>query len=279
MPGQLFLVSTPIGNLDDLSPRAVETLRRAALIVCEDTRVTRKLLDRFEIEGPTAAFHAHSTEAQLERLLERLEAGEDLAVVSDAGTPLVSDPGERLVEGALARGATVVPIPGASAVLAALVGSGLRAQPFAFLGFLPRKPKDQREVLGPWAALDATLVFYEAPTRVGATLSQLATALGAERPACVARELTKRYENFERGTLGGLAAKYAEGARGEVVLVVGPPGEDASAPADEATLETEARRLLEAGTAPSEAAKTLAAAFGLRKKQAYAVVLSVSRPD
>lgn len=276
MVGTLYVVATPIGHLDDLSVRARRILSEVDAVVCEDTRVSRKLLGAHGIERPTVSHHAHSSDEETARLCDRLTRGEQLALISDAGTPMVSDPGLRLVERALARGAAVVPVPGPSAVLAALVGSGLPPQPFVFLGFLPRAGRERREALGPYVRLPATLVLYEAPGRLAETLGFLAEACGPERPACVARELTKRFETFERGTLAELAARFAEGARGEIVVVVGPPRDGEGAPPTEEALRGEARRLLDAGVAPSEAAKTLAAAFGLRKKQAYRAVLDVS---
>jgi 16S rRNA (cytidine1402-2'-O)-methyltransferase len=280
MSGTLHVVSTPIGHLGDLGQRARDVLAAAAAIVCEDTRVTRKLLDAYGIERPTVSFHAHSAATDAERLVARLAAGEDLALVSDAGTPLLSDPGERLVDLALDRGLRVSPVPGASALLAALVGSGLRTQPFAFLGFLPRSPGAQREVVAPLAALDLTLVIYEAPTRVARTLRTLVTACGPERRACVARELTKRFETFERGTLGALAGRFEAGTRGEVVILVGPPAAGAGeAPATDDDLRAEAQRLLDAGASPSDAAKTLAGALGVPKKRAYRMLLDLQAED
>lgn len=278
MSGTLYVVSTPIGNLEDLSPRAHRILGEVDVVVCEDTRVTRKLLSAHAIEVRSlASFHAHSRPDELERLLQQLQEGKTLGLVCDAGTPLVSDPGSKLVEAAVGADIPVVPLPGPSAALAALVGSGLPAQPFVFLGFLPRGGPERREALGPYAALPASLVLYESPNRVSELLGFLSEALGPARPACVARELTKRFETFERGSLSELAERLSEGVRGEVVVVVGPPAaSDDGAPIGEDALKAEARRLLEAGVPPSEAAKTLAAAFGLRKKAAYRAVLDVS---
>lgn len=274
--GSLFVVSTPIGHLEDVSARAQRVLSEVDEILCEDTRVTRRLLDALGVRTPTRSHHAHSSARAVERALERLSEGACLALVSDAGTPLVSDPGAELVARAIDRGVEVVPIPGPSAVLAALVGSGLPTQPFVFLGFLPRGAAEQRETIAPFAGL-ATLVVYEAPSRVGSTLRRLADACGPDRRACVARELTKRFETFARGTLAELAERFEDGSRGETVIVVGPPGDARTeAPASAADLRAEAGRLLAAGTPPSEAAKLLAASFGLKKRAAYRAVLEVS---
>ncbi len=277
MSGTLYVVATPIGNLADLSDRARGVLAAAAAIVCEDTRVSRKLLGAHRIDRPTVSFHAHSSDLERDHLLARLEAGEDLALVSDAGTPLLSDPGDRLVAAALDRSVPVVPVPGPSALLAALVGSGLSCQPFVFLGFLPRGRGEKRERVAPLAALDLTLVAYESAGRLASTLTELRDVCGPDRAACVARELTKRHETFERGSLGVLARRFADGTRGEVVIVVGPPDRSRpdAAPVEGARLEEEARRLLEAGVSPSEAAKTLAGALGVTRKTAYAAVLRV----
>lgn len=273
MSGKLFVVATPIGNLGDLSRRAVETLREVDAILCEDTRVTRKLLSAYEIAKPTISHHAHTSEQQMEHIVGRLAAGACMALVSDAGTPLLSDPGGRLVNRALQRGLEVVPIPGASAALAALVASGLPTQPFCFLGFLPRGKAAQRELVAPVAKLRMTLVIYESPGRLTESLRHLAIICGDDRPACVAREITKKFETYERGTLSDLASRFELGTKGELVVVIGPSdGVDTVA----VSLVEEARRLLNGGGRPSEVAKTLAGAFGVSKKVAYAAVLEVS---
>jgi 16S rRNA (cytidine1402-2'-O)-methyltransferase len=272
--GRLYLVATPIGNLEDITARALRVLRESAWIACEDTRVTRKLLDHYDIATETVSFHAHSSERDLERILNKLEEGGDVALVSDAGTPLVSDPGHELVNAALARGIEVVPIPGPSAALAALTGSGLPTAKVLFLGFLPRDDAPRREILGPLRSAPYTLVVYEAPSRVPATLEALNRSLG-DRDACLARELTKKFESFDRRSLATLAQEK-EPPRGEVVLVIGPPKE-AAQEASEELLRVEASRLLESGMKPSEAAKTIAGAFGLSKSAAYQLVLEVAR--
>ncbi|MBX9928001.1 MAG: 16S rRNA (cytidine(1402)-2'-O)-methyltransferase [Gemmatimonadaceae bacterium] len=219
--GVLALVSTPIGNLGDLSPRAVATLAAAELVLAEDTRHSRHLLDHAGIRVPLESLHEHNEAARTPVLVERLLAGAQMALISDAGTPLVSDPGARLVHAAIEAGVRVVPIPGPSAVLAALVASGLPSDRFTFLGFLPRKGKERRALINEIAESRHTVVVYEAPGRVGETLGELAAAGMGERAAAVARELTKQYEEVRRGTLAELAAYYgADAPRGEVVLVI-----------------------------------------------------------
>lgn len=275
MAGQLFVVSTPIGNLEDLTFRAARILRESAVVACEDTRVSRKLLDHHRIETPVTACHEHSEPEVLERLIGRLVAGEDVALITDAGTPMVSDPGHALVTRAIEAGVTVVPVPGPSAILAALAGAGLPAAHFVFLGFLPRSDAEQRETLAPWRDVPATLVIYEAPSRVPDTLEMLRLVLG-DRPACVARELTKKFETFDRGTLAELAERYRDGARGEVVLVVGGRTQASEAPAIDA-VRAEIERLLDSGTGASQAAKLIAGAHGLAKQDAYRRVIEVQQ--
>lgn len=232
-PGVLHLVSTPIGNLGDLSPRAVEVLRSVAAILAEDTRHTRVLCERFEIRTPLVAYHEHNEAAATPGLVARLQGGESLALVSDAGTPLLSDPGARLVRAAIDAGVPVSPVPGPSALLAALVGSGLPADRFTFYGFLPRKGGERTRTLAEVAALGHTAVLYEAPGRVAETLRALAEAGAGERATVVARELTKQYEEFRRGTAAELAGYYeGRDPRGEVVIVV--EGARVAAPDEEA---------------------------------------------
>ncbi len=214
--GVLFVVATPIGNLEDLSPRARRVLSEADLLVCEDTRRTAALCARFGISTRRTALHAHNERRRLPGMLERLAAGERLALVSDAGTPLLSDPGMHLVGAAIAEGYSVVPIPGASAILAALVASGLPLRPFSFVGFLPRKGRERRTWLSRIAELPGSVVLFEAPGRVLQTLDELHGCLGPRRVA-IARELTKRFEEVVRGRLGEL--ELCE-PRGEVTLVI-----------------------------------------------------------
>jgi 16S rRNA (cytidine1402-2'-O)-methyltransferase len=231
-PG-LHVVATPIGHLGDVSLRALATLAAADTIACEDTRVTRVLLDRYAIRAPLLAYHEHNAEKQRPRLLAALAEGKSVALVSDAGTPLISDPGYRLVAEATAAGYRVVPVPGASALLAALVVAGLPTDTFLFAGFLPPKTAARQKRLVALKAVPATLLFYESPHRLAEALADMAAVLG-DRQAAVARELTKTFEEVRRGTLAALAAGYAasEAPKGEIVVVVGPPGETAPEAAD-----------------------------------------------
>ncbi|MET3599519.1 16S rRNA (cytidine(1402)-2'-O)-methyltransferase [Martelella mangrovi] len=271
-PG-LYLVATPIGNLGDMTVRALETLAGADILACEDTRVTRKLLDRFAIRKRPFAYHEHNAEKAGEHLLAALRDGKGVALVSDAGTPLVSDPGYRLAGMAIADDIKVVPIPGASAPLAALVGAGLPNDAFFFAGFLPHKDKGRRDRLLELMHVPATLIFFESPHRIGATLQAACEVLGASRPAAVCRELTKTYEEFRRGTLGELAEAY-RGAevKGEIVLVIGPP------PAAEAPKQADIDALLKLLVADMPAAKAAAQAAketGLPRKDLYQRLLAI----
>ncbi|HXT19320.1 MAG TPA: 16S rRNA (cytidine(1402)-2'-O)-methyltransferase [Thermoanaerobaculia bacterium] len=221
-PGRLLVVATPIGNLGDLSPRAREALAGADIVACEDTRHTGLLLSRLGIKARLVSLHEHNERARLPSLLSTLAEGKTVVLVSDAGTPLVSDPGFLLVREAVAVGATVEAIPGPSALLAALVVSGLPPLPFTFAGFPPQKPGKRRTFFTRLAALEHTVVFYESPHRLAASLADAAATFG-DRPAVVARELTKLHEELRRGTLADLATSFTdEKARGEVVIVVGP---------------------------------------------------------
>jgi 16S rRNA (cytidine1402-2'-O)-methyltransferase len=219
--GSLYVVATPIGNLGDITLRALEVLKQVAVVAAEDTRVTRKLWSRYDIETPMVSYHAHSDDRRTQELIARLEAGDDVALVTDAGTPLVSDPGDALVTAWAQAGGIVVPIPGASAALAALVASGLHAPRWGFEGFLPRKGRERKDRLARIAADDRATVIYEAHGRTTATLRDLAAACGAEREAAVARELTKLHEEVRRGTLRELAAEFSSRAvKGEVAIIV-----------------------------------------------------------
>jgi len=268
-PGRLYVVSTPIGNMGDFSFRGVETLRHVALVLAEDTRHSRHLLDRYDIVTPMQPYHEHNEAKQTPRLIERLQSGDDLALVSDAGTPLVSDPGARLVRAAIAAGLEVVPVPGASALLAALVASGLPAEPFTFFGFLPRGGADRAPRLVAVAQSPFTSVLYEAPARVVDTLSAVAERAGDGRPAAVARELTKIHEELRRGTLAELVAYYSERPpKGEVVIVI------AGAPApvlDESALRERARDLRAQGYSVRDTAAELAREFDAARNLAYRV--------
>lgn len=219
--GTLYVVATPIGNLGDITLRALDVLRSVAVVAAEDTRLTRRIWARHGLDTPLVSHHAHSGSGRVRELLERLEAGADVALVSDAGTPLVSDPGAELVAGWAALGGRVEAIPGPSAVLAALAVSGIPAPRWGFEGFLPRGGRERRERIARLAADDRATVLFESPRRTPATLRDLAAACGSDRPAAVCRELTKRHEEVRRGTLGELAAALAgEGLRGEVSIVV-----------------------------------------------------------
>lgn len=269
----LYLVATPIGNLGDITLRALETLAGADVLACEDTRVTRVLLDRFGIQNRPYSYHEYNANEAGPKLIAALEAGRSVALVSDAGTPLVSDPGYRLGQLAIEAGHRVVPIPGASAPLAALVGSGLPNDAFLFAGFLPVKDKARRERLGQLREVPATLIFFESPHRIGDTLAAAADELGAERPASVCRELTKTFEEFRRGSLRELADYYADRTvKGEVVLVVGPPLEKPAPEAGE--IDRILARLGE--TLPTAKAATEAAKLtGLARKDLYQRLLEL----
>jgi len=268
-PGRVYVVATPIGNLDDLAPRARRVLAdEVALIACEDTRHTAKLCQRWQIATQRISLHAHNEAARLPRLLERLARGESIALVSDAGTPLVSDPGERLVRAAIEAGFGIVPVPGPSAVTAALVASGFAAQPFAFFGFLPRKGGARSEALAALARFAGTLVVYEAPGRVARTLADLHAALGARRVA-ICRELTKLHEEIVRGVLGELESVEP---RGEITLVIEGPGDTATEAEPTADPDARAADLLAAGLSARDAARALAAELGISRSAAYACV-------
>lgn len=269
----LYLVATPIGNLGDITLRALETLAGADVLACEDTRVTRVLLDRYGIQNRPFAYHEYNANEAGPKLIAALEAGKSVALVSDAGTPLVSDPGYRLGQMAIEAGLRVVPIPGASAPLAALVGSGLPNDAFLFAGFLPVKDKARRERLAELSEAPATLIFFESPHRIGDTLAAAADELGSERQAAVCRELTKTFEEFRRGPLGALAADYADRTvKGEVVLVVGPPLEK---PAPEAGEIDAILTRLAADLPTAKAATEAAKLTGQPRKDLYQRLLAL----
>jgi 16S rRNA (cytidine1402-2'-O)-methyltransferase len=280
-PG-LTLVATPIGNMADMSWRGIAALRAAELVLCEDTRTTARLFAVHNISSRAEALHEHNEDARIPGLLERLARGAAIALVSDAGTPLMSDPGYRLVRAAIAAGVPVHAVPGANAALMALVLSGLPPHPFLFMGFLPAKPAARRAALAGLAAaeragLSATLVFYEAPHRLAESLADMAGVLG-ERPAAVARELTKRFEEVRRDGLSALAALYAGApARGEICVVVGPPDPAAAADAP-ADIDALLRAALAEGSLKEAVAK-VTAATGLPRKAVYARALEVGRLD
>ncbi len=270
----LYLVATPIGNLSDISLRALETLAAADVLACEDTRVTRVLLERYGIARRPFAYHEHNAEDAGARLLEVLERGESVALVSDAGTPLVSDPGYRLVESALKAGHRVIPIPGPSAPLAALAASGLPTDSFFFAGFLPQKQKARLERLEQLGRIPGTLVFFESPHRLAQSLEDCASAYGGERLAAVCRELTKAFEETRRGTLAELAAFYGGAAsiKGEIVLLIGPPPEEMET--SQAETEVLLQSLLE-DHSPAKAATEAARLTGRPRKELYQQLLAL----
>jgi 16S rRNA (cytidine1402-2'-O)-methyltransferase len=269
----LYLVATPIGNLGDITIRALETLAAADVLACEDTRVSRVLLERYGIRRRTTAYHEHNAAEAGPRLIAALEEGRSIALISDAGTPLVSDPGYRLVGEALERGLRVVPIPGPSAALAALTVSGLPSDAFLFAGFLPVKAGQKRTRLEQWQAVPATLIFFESPRRVADTLDAMAQVLGAERRAAVCRELTKTFEEARHGTLGELAAHYsaADTPKGEVVICVGPAANEEAAPADVDALLIGLAAEMPASKAAAEAARMT----GQPKQELYRRLLAL----
>ncbi|HEX7491229.1 MAG TPA: 16S rRNA (cytidine(1402)-2'-O)-methyltransferase [Candidatus Limnocylindrales bacterium] len=277
--GRLFIVATPIGNLGDISFRAVETLKTVPLVAAEDTRMTRRLFARYEISTQLVSYHSQSSRGREAELLEHLRSGRDLALVTDAGTPLVSDPGTELASAWAAEGGVIVPIPGASAVLAALVASGLSVAHWTFEGFLPRSGKERKLRLARIAADDRASVIYEAPSRVPATLTDLAVAAGEQRRAAICRELTKMHEEVVRGPLGELAAAAGTGQimlRGEFVIVLEATSDADAArqlageePPSLADAREEVARLVAAGTKRSEAARLVAAATGLDRHELY----------
>ena len=272
-PG-LHIVATPIGNLGDITLRALDVLRAVELVACEDTRVFAKLASHYGISVPTVAYSDATQDQAESRIVRALGQGKRVALVSDAGMPLISDPGYRLVRAALAGGHEVTCVPGASAVPMALALSGLPTDRFFFGGFLPAKSMERRRAIAEAASVPATLVFFEAPHRLAESLADLAELLGP-RPAAVARELTKLFEEVRRAKLTGLAAHYAEAeARGEIVIVIGAPDED-QAPAAEAV--DEALRTALAGASVKDAASEVAARFGLKRRDVYARALELKR--
>jgi 16S rRNA (cytidine1402-2'-O)-methyltransferase len=274
-PG-LHVVATPIGNLKDISLRALATLAAADAILAEDTRVTKVLLAHYGITTPLLAYHEHNAAEMRPKVLSRLEKGGKLAIVSDAGTPLVSDPGFKLVEAVLDAGMAVIPLPGPSAVLAALVVAGLPTDRFFFEGFLPTRSAARRARLNELAAIPGTLVFFESPRRVADMLADAALTLGT-RKAAVARELTKMFENVRRGDLATLAATYAQedAPRGEVVVLIGPPGEAAQEPSAD-TIDDKLRAAL-LTLSLKEAVAQVTASTGQPRRIIYARALELTR--
>jgi 16S rRNA (cytidine1402-2'-O)-methyltransferase len=270
----LYVVATPIGNLKDITLRALEVLRAADLVLCEDTRVTRKLLERHHLAPKLVAYHDHNAASVRPRILAELAKGSAVALVSDAGTPLVSDPGFKLVAASIEAGHRVYPIPGASAALAALVTAGLPSDRFFFEGFLPPKSGARKTRLAELRAIPATLIFYESGPRLGDSLADIAAVLGL-RNAAVCRELTKAFEEVRRGSLAALASHYEEAGppKGEIVVVVGPPGE-ADAP-DDADIDRKIQAAMKK-LSLKDAASAIAAETGLPRKEIYARALALA---
>jgi len=280
-PAGLTLVATPIGNLGDLSPRALAVLGGVDAVLCEDTRVTGQMLSRYGLSTPLLPLHDHNEAEMVPRVLERLRTGQRLALASDAGTPLVSDPGYRLVRAVVEAGLPATAVPGPNAAVMALTLSGLPPQPFLFLGFLPPRAGPRAAAIARLraaerAGLSATLVLHEAPHRLAEALAALAEGLAPDRPAAVARELTKRFEEVRRGTLADLAAHYASAeALGEICIVIGPAPEEVTG---EAELDARLRAAL-AGASLRDAAAIVATATGLPRKRVYARALALSRVE
>lgn len=266
-PGSLFVVSTPIGNMGDITLRAIDVLRSVDLVLAEDTRHSRHLLTHHDIRTPLQSYHEHNEARATAMAMARLQHGRDVALISDAGTPLLSDPGARLVRAAVGAGVRVVPVPGASALLAALVTSGLATERFTYFGFLPRKGREREAALRELSSLEHTAVVYEAPNRVADTLRDLAEQGAGQRTAVVARELTKQFEEVRRGTVSDLAAYYQRSSlRGEVVIVL--EGRMAEVPGED-ELRARARALRSSGLSRREIIATLVNEDGASRNLAY----------
>jgi len=272
MPGTLYLVSTPIGNLQDITFRALETLRTVDLIACEDTRHTRNLLNHFRISNRTISYHEHNEQERAEELADRLLQDQSIAVVSDAGTPGICDPGLRIVQRAIEIGAEVVSIPGPVAFVNAVVASGLATDSLFFGGFLPAKKGERRKRLEETREIPATLIFYETPHRLGKALADCFEALG-DRQACLCRELTKMHEQIVRGTLRELAENFSDGkTKGEIVLVIERASHAPGSSMPQVTLVDRVTQLESEGLDPKAALKKAAREFGVSKSEAYKVV-------
>jgi 16S rRNA (cytidine1402-2'-O)-methyltransferase len=273
-PGSLYVVATPIGNLGDITVRAAEVLKSVSLVVAEDTRHSRTLMTHLGVTTPMTAYHEHNEARESPRLVRRMLDGESVALISDAGTPLLSDPGARLVAATLDAGLRVIPIPGASALLSALVASGISADQFTFLGFLPRKGGERETMLRTISRSPFTTVIYESPQRIFATLADLVQAGCGDRTAALARELTKHFEEVRRGTIESLRAGTADGVRGEIVLVI-------AGATERAPTETEARdtvtRMRSEGASSRDIIERLTDELGVPRNVAYK--LAHSPPD
>jgi 16S rRNA (cytidine1402-2'-O)-methyltransferase len=278
----LYLVATPIGNLQDISPRALDTLRGVALIAAEDTRTAKQLLNYFDIHTPVTSFFEHSKQNKINHILDALQEN-DVAVISEAGTPGINDPGYELVREAIARGYRVSPIPGASAVLTALVASGISANAFYYVGFLPREPQARRKFLRELVNERDTIVAFETPHRLRDALKDLENIFGAARKICVARELTKKFEEFQRGTIGEVREHFEKNEpRGEFTLVIAGATADngrrtTNVVWDDARIVKEMRALLKKGVPRTEAVKRIAKASGRERRAVYEMMLNESR--
>lgn len=269
----LYIVATPIGNLADITVRALEVLANCDVIACEDTRTSRKLLDRYQITTRTVAYHEHNAEFASGKIIEALDEGKTIALISDAGTPLISDPGFRLVNDAIAAGHRVIPVPGASSVLTALMATGLPTDSFHYAGFLPSKEKARADRLKELQHIQTTLILFDSPHRISASLKSATTILGHDRTACVCRELTKSHEEFAKGNLQELAEIFAaRNVKGEIVLVIGPPlQKDVDLDEDITPLLTRLASEMSTSQAASEAARIT----GRARKDLYQQLLAL----
>ncbi|MDD4587613.1 MAG: 16S rRNA (cytidine(1402)-2'-O)-methyltransferase [Heliobacteriaceae bacterium] len=279
--GKLLVCATPIGNLEDITLRVLKVLQTADLIAAEDTRHTRKLLSAYDIHVPLTAYHQHNRKTKGVVLLAKIATGSQVALVSDAGLPGISDPGEELIRECIGQGLPVEVLPGATASLTALVLSGLPTERFVFEGFLPRRKKDYRQRLQQLAGEERTIILYEAPHRLAATLAELTIVLGADRPAAFARELTKKFETIRRGTLGELTAVVEAGVKGECTLVIAGKKEQASPQEDDIDelLAQELARLAVAGLDSKVALKTAARNLGITKREAYRLKIFLEKRE
>jgi 16S rRNA (cytidine1402-2'-O)-methyltransferase len=277
-PGTLYVVATPIGNLEDITYRAVRVLKEADLIACEDTRHTAKLLHHYEIDKPTVSYHEHNEAARAEELVAKMEQGLKVAQVSDAGMPGISDPGYRVIKLAIERGIQVVPIPGASAVVAALAASGLPTDSFQFLGFLPARSGERRTLLESVRSAQQTTVVYEAPHRIAETMKDIVELLGTERPVVLARELTKVHEEFIRGSAAEILQRVQQyQLKGEMTLLLGK-NERATVPAARTGIASRVEEIMREGSVDENTAlKVVAKELGVSKSEAYRELQRVKR--
>ncbi|MFC6322914.1 16S rRNA (cytidine(1402)-2'-O)-methyltransferase [Companilactobacillus baiquanensis] len=278
--GCLFLVPTPIGNLDDMTFRSVKTLQDVDLIAAEDTRNTMKLLTHFEIETELISFHEHNTAQRIPELIEKLEQGTNIAQVSDAGTPSISDPGKELVKAAIENNISVVPLPGATASISALIASGIEPQPFYFFGFLPRKGKERKEALDNISNRVETSIIYESPKRVVKTLNDLKTSLGEDRQVVLARELTKIHEAFLRGTVAQTLDYYQEhDPKGEFVIIISGKTIESNAEMTDSEIINAIDLEIQAGRKPNQAIKDIANQNLLKKQVVYNLYHGIGKEE